>query len=1105
MFNKLLSFGAKSVNPIILEQTLTVRKEIVDGIEKNCINNILIDATYQSLLIAPRGSGKTHITKVLYHRFKNNKKLVKKAIIAYLAEDEVGIANFTDLLISILRSFIKYKEFGSEQLENQIREASLMTITSKRNIFIKDILLNYIINKKIILLIENFDKILHSIQKNGQANLRDFIHQYNNLCILATSQSLIKSVQDSSYPFYNFFDIQQLKKLNFKESVALLYAKSKSENDNLLLDEIQNPEFQGKLRAIFELTEGNHRLLVTFYSFLKAEFKCDLSEIFIKTMNDLKPYYEQFINVLPAQQQKIVKYLSINRKAISGKIIAQDCFITPNVISKQMSTLFNIGMIDKNKSGKDTFYELKEPLMRISFEISENPNGIAKLFIDFLSNFYEPNIIKKQYLRYKYGAKFQDSELQLKYINEAQLYELALIPKERENFNFFDNLFSNIESIKELDSIIAIVDVSTLKEKIISFKKFSKRFNYNPKNFAKFIIESISLTLEEKNKVVEALPNLSQDQVSELVKVFKEERRNFIEIFGDKLYRELIKYVKKGEFVSNNVTVFLKISKKQLFKDNEFVFYFLGQAFAKEKNYEKAIENYEKAISINPNNIDFHNDLGTVFSISGNRKKAIETYENIISITPEKAKSYFNLGIVYSEFSDFKNAIINIKKAISINPDEVDYYISLGEVFRMKENYAEAIKYYKKAISIDPNIADVYNNFGVICRFQKNYKKAIKNYKKAISINPNDESFYFNLGLVYKAKESYKKAIKNYKKAISINQKKASYYYSLAEVYELLENHDRAILNFKKAILLKPTDADFYNNLGISYRKNLNYKMAIKNYKLAIKIKPKDSGFLYNLALAYKYTGNHKKAIVNYKKAISINSNNINYHQNLAIAYDEIDAYEKAIKCCKEIIKINPDDSDTHNAIGLLYLKINEVEKAFEFFNKSILINPNNLYAKFSILGAYIRINETEKSKVEFEKCIKLAENNLIKVSFEDDIFPNLFKYGSHFYIKDYFKFMISSLNLQDKLHLIWKAFSDTLFNILINIEEYDLERLENILTISDEVLAKYPDSIISLKIFSIGIAHLKKQEKNAIYELSKEERKIFNEFVINKRKNILH
>ena len=68
----LLSFSANNVPAEILEATLVGRKETVDEIEKELIEKAIENRTYQSLLIAPRGSGKTHITSVLYHRIKSN-------------------------------------------------------------------------------------------------------------------------------------------------------------------------------------------------------------------------------------------------------------------------------------------------------------------------------------------------------------------------------------------------------------------------------------------------------------------------------------------------------------------------------------------------------------------------------------------------------------------------------------------------------------------------------------------------------------------------------------------------------------------------------------------------------------------------------------------------------------------------------------------------------------------------------------------------------------------------------------------------------------------------------------------------------------------------
>ncbi len=82
----------------------------------------------------------------------------------------------------------------------------------------------------------------------------------------------------------------------------------------------------------------------------------------------------------------------------------------------------------------------------------------------------------------------------------------------------------------------------------------------------------------------------------------------------------------------------------------------------------------------------------------------------------------------------------------------------------------------------------------------------------------------------------------------------------------------------------------------------------------------------------------------------------------------------------------------------------------------------------------------------------------------------------------------------------LWKALPDSLFDILINIEDYDKERLYNIENALTELLAAYHESIIPLKMFSIGVAYIKNKEKNAIFKLSKEERKLFKEAVLDKR-----
>ncbi len=863
MTNSLLTFGAKSVKPEILEKTLTERKQTVDEIEKNCTIKTEKLTTCQSLIIAPRGSGKTHIIKVLYHRLKNNRNISDKLVIAYMSEDEVGINNFTDLMVSMIRSFVRYRVEGSEILEDQIIEASLIKDINKRAVFVKNIILNFVKKRIVLLLIENFDKILASLGIKGQRSLRDFIHQYNNLSIIATSQNLIANLQDSKSPFYNFFNIFQLQKLDFNETVKFLRAVAIMEGREELVKEIGKQEFVGKLKAIYELTEGNHRLLVTFYSFLKADFKSELSGIFIKVMNDLKPYYEQFINVLPPQQQKIVKHLSLNRRAIGGKEIAIACFIEPNVISKQLSLLFDRGMIDKTKSGKDVYYELKEPLMRICFEISDNPDDISKLFVDYLSAYYDKQLIKKKYIKYRYGAKFQDDEIKNKYENEARMYHLALSKPEQEKMSFAHPVFDEIENVTELDSIIQTSDKGTLKQIDLTYKDFIK-----------------GIELLDNNKYNEAI----------------------------KSFQKVVDLNPKNDKAFNNMGI---------------AFYYMGK-------YEEAIKNYQKVIDLNHEDDIAYNNLGVAFDEVGKYEEAIENYQKTIDLNPKKDKASYNLGVAFDEVSKSEEAIENYQKTIDPNPKKDKAFYNLGLAF---------------------------DNMG-------NYKEAIENYQKAIDLNPKDDTAFVNLGNAFDDMSKTEEAIENYQKAIDLN--------------------------------------------------------------------PKNDKALYNL--------------------------------------------------------------------GLAFLKASEIDSAIEAFNAGLNLKPDNMNTAFSLLGVYIRANDPNKSKEMVTNLIKKVDNDLLTNTLSEDIFYNLFRFGSDAFIYSYFNFLIKLIFKAKRGKLLWKSLSESLFFILINIEEYETERLQNIEKNLNKILAEYEESIIPLKMFEIGVAYIKNKGKNEIFKLSKEERKLFKEAVLDKR-----
>ncbi len=83
---------------------------------------------------------------------------------------------------------------------------------------------------------------------------------------------------------------------------------------------------------------------------------------------------------------------------------------------------------------------------------------------------------------------------------------------------------------------------------------------FDEENFLILLEGSISLTMEEKKRVIDAIPRLKIEQINELIKIFEEEKQKFSELekeFSDdvaKLKKEREKEIHMGEIKQEEQT-----------------------------------------------------------------------------------------------------------------------------------------------------------------------------------------------------------------------------------------------------------------------------------------------------------------------------------------------------------------------------------------------------------------------------------------------------------------------------------------------------------------------------------------------------------------------
>jgi|GEM_PF-2208139 len=127
-------------------------------------------------------------------------------------------------------------------------------------------------------------------------------------------------------------------------------------------------------------------------------------------------------------------------------------------------------------------------------------------------------------------------------------------------------------------------------------------------------------------------------------------------------------------------------------------YYDQGMKDFKEKRYDKAIENFSKAIEVDPNNNHAYMMRGATYRQKGLLDTAIEDYNKAIKLDPNDGIAYSNRGFAYSKKGQFDMAIEDFNTAITINPKRGTGYYGLARVYSLQGEGAKACNYLNKAI-----------------------------------------------------------------------------------------------------------------------------------------------------------------------------------------------------------------------------------------------------------------------------------------------------------------------------------------------------------------------------------------------------------------------
>ena len=359
-----------------LEDLFVERHVLLDEIMGRVDRASTTDDRTHTLLVGPRGAGKTHLVSLVAHRTRLAIDSGLRAQLVWLPEDLWTVDSYEALAGLIAQ------DLGAE---SPIPDVHL------------DKAIAFLVDQRgtAIVIAENLDEVLHSIGEVGQQRLRRLLSS-RDVLLVATTTRLGRAFSDQARPFYGFFTTTKLEPFDVDAAARMLTKLAERDDDDDLVAYLATPTARARLTVVEHLAGGAPRMWATLASALTVDALDQLVELLVNRFDDLTPYYQERLGKLSPQQRKVVARLAEMDRAVSVKDLAADMKLPERSIGKAVNELHGAGwlqpidspfaaMVDKRR----TYYELAEPMARLAFQLKASRGRPIRLVVEFLKSWFE--------------------------------------------------------------------------------------------------------------------------------------------------------------------------------------------------------------------------------------------------------------------------------------------------------------------------------------------------------------------------------------------------------------------------------------------------------------------------------------------------------------------------------------------------------------------------------------------------------------------------------------------------------------------------------------------------------------------------------------------
>jgi Tfp pilus assembly protein PilF len=119
-----------------------------------------------------------------------------------------------------------------------------------------------------------------------------------------------------------------------------------------------------------------------------------------------------------------------------------------------------------------------------------------------------------------------------------------------------------------------------------------------------------------------------------------------------------------------------------------------GLAYMHKRDYDRALQDYDQAIHLDPRSATAIYNRGLTYRLKGDYGHAISDYDQALELTPTDADSFYGRGLSYAQQGNYDRAVQDYSQALRINPGMAHVFHLRSIAYVHKGAYLQALVDY---------------------------------------------------------------------------------------------------------------------------------------------------------------------------------------------------------------------------------------------------------------------------------------------------------------------------------------------------------------------------------------------------------------------------